>query len=100
MAYYFILGPGDVFDRDGWDYIENQCDYTPSSELPSSFKGMSGGPMWSLRFDVDENNEKFKLIDFALIGVCFFEIVIENKERKIRAHFIKSIYDLAWRNLN
>jgi hypothetical protein len=99
MAYYFILGPGDVFEQDGWDYIENQCDISPSSELPPSFKGMSGGPIWGLHFDVDEKNEQFKLTEFALLGISFLEIVIENKERKIRAHFIKSIYDLAWRNL-
>jgi hypothetical protein len=99
MAYYFILGPGDVFEQDGWDYIENQCDIGPSSELPPSFKGMSGGPIWGLHFDVDEKNEQFKLTEFALLGISFLEIVVENKERKIRAHFIQSIYDLAWRNL-
>ena len=100
MAYYFLLGPGDVIERDGWDYIENQCDIDPASELPSSFKGMSGGQMWALHFEVDEKNEKFKLTDFALIGISFLEVVVENKERKIRAHYIKSIYDLAWKNLN
>lgn len=99
MAYYFILGPGDVFEQDSWDYIENQCDIGPSSELPPSFKGMSGGPIWGLHFDVDEKNEQFKLTEFALLGISFLEIVVENKERKIRAHFIKSIYDLAWRNI-
>ena len=61
---------------------------------------MSGGPIWGLHFDVDEKNEQFKLTEFALLGISFLEIVVENKERKIRAHFfIKSIYDLAWRNL-
>lgn len=99
MAYYFILGPGDVFEHNSWDYIENQCDISPSSELPSSFKGMSGGPIWGLHFEVDEKNQKFKLTEFALLGISFLEIV-DTTERKIRAHFIKSIYDLAWRNLN
>ena len=98
MAYYFLIGPGDVYERDGWDYIENQCDISSTSELPSSFKGMSGGPMWSLHFEVDEKHEKFKLTEFALVGISFFEVVVEDKERKIRAHYIKSIYDFAWKN--
>ncbi|HEY1718818.1 MAG TPA: hypothetical protein VGH42_11085, partial [Verrucomicrobiae bacterium] len=100
MAYYFIIGPGDVFERDGWDYIENMCDYSPSSELPASFAGMSGGPIWGLHFDVDEVNEQFKLTEFALLGVSFYQTAIENNERKLRAHYINSIYNLAWKNLD
>ncbi len=100
MAYYFINGPGDIFEREGWDYIENMCDYGPASELPSSFAGMSGGPMWGLHFDVDEKNERFKLTDFALLGISFYESAIENNMRKLRAHYVKSIYDLAWKHLD
>lgn len=100
MAYYFINGPADTFERDGWDYIENMCDYGPSSELPLSFAGMSGGPMWGLHFDVDEKNEQFTLAGFALLGISFYETAIENDMRKLRAHYIKSIYDLAWRHLD
>jgi hypothetical protein len=97
MAYYFINGPGDTFQKDGWDYIENMCDYSPSSELPKSFGGMSGGPMWALHFEVDEANEQFKLSDFALIGISFYQTAIENEQRKLRAHYIRSIYEVAWK---
>ena len=73
------------------------CDYSPSSELPKSFGGMSGGPMWALHFEVDEANEQFKLSDFALIGISFYQTAIENEQRKLRAHYIRSIYEVAWK---
>jgi hypothetical protein len=61
---------------------------------------MSGGPIWGLHFDVDEANEQFKLKEFALLGISFYQTAIENEERKLRAHYIKSIYDLAWKGLD
>jgi len=27
-------------------------------------------------------------------------VIIQNDERRLRAHFIKSIYELAWKNLS
>ena len=100
MAYYFIIGPGDTFERDGWDYIENMCDHSPTSELPESFAGLSGGPMWGLHFDVDEAAEQFKLTDFALLGISFYQTAIEGEQRKLRAHYIKSVYGSAWKHLD
>ncbi len=99
MAYYFLIGPGDTFERDGWDYIENMCDCGPSSELPDSFAGVSGGPMWGLHFNVDEASEQFALTDFALLGTVFYQTPIQGEERKLRAHYIKSIYELAWSHM-
>ncbi len=100
MAYYFIIGPGDTFERDGWDYIENMCDHSATSELPESFAGLSGGPMWGLHFDVDETNEQFKLTEFALLGISFYQTAIEGEQRKLRAHYIRSIYGSAWKYLD
>jgi hypothetical protein len=53
MTYYFGIGPDDVFVRDGWDYIENHCSHGESSKLPESFAGMSGGPMWAVKWKID-----------------------------------------------
>jgi hypothetical protein len=36
----------------------------------------------------------------ALIGITFYEIFRQGDEGRLRAHFIKSIYDLAWRNFD
>ncbi len=98
MTYYFGIGPDDVFERDGWDYIENHCSHGESSKLPESFAGMSGGPMWAVKWKIDEINGQWSLIQFALVGIIFYETVISSDELRLRAHFIKSIYDLAWRN--
>lgn len=100
MAYYFAIGPNAVFEREGWDYIDNNCWYGGSSELPASFEGMSGGPVWGLQLKLNEADGSFRLIGSALIGITFYETGVQNEDRQLRAHFIKSIYDLAWRNLN
>ena len=36
---------------------------------------------------------------YALIGITFYEIYRKGDEGRLRAHFINSVYDLAWRNL-
>jgi hypothetical protein len=33
----------------------------------------------------------------ALIGITFYEIFRKGDEGRLRAHFIKSIYDMAWK---
>jgi hypothetical protein len=99
MAYYFGLGPDDVFENDGWDYIENHCSHGESSKLPKSFSGMSGGPVWSVKWGIDETNGQWSLTTFALVGIIFYETVISSDELRLRSHFIKSIYDLAWRGM-
>ena len=93
------IAPGDVFERNGWDYIENNCWYGGSSQLPLTFGGVSGGPVWGLKLRRDESNGQFSLINYALIGILFCETPIQNEERRLRGHFIKSIYDIAWKNV-
>lgn len=39
MAYLGGIGEGDVFERNGWDYVEANCDYSNSPDLPPTFKG-------------------------------------------------------------
>jgi hypothetical protein len=100
MTYYFAIGKGDVFERDGWDYIESTCYYGPSHELPISFQGVSGGPVWGMQIRKDKGDGHLSVLRPALIGITFYQTAIQNDERRLRAHFIKSIYDLAWQNLS
>jgi hypothetical protein len=100
MAYYFAIGKGDVFERDGWDYLESTCYYGGSHELPPYFKGVSGGPVWGMQLRRDKADGHFSLVRSALIGITFYQTAIQNSECRLRAHFIKSIYNLAWRNLS
>src|SRR5438034_158917 len=84
--------------RDGWDYIDNKCVYSKSSALPQSFAGFSGGGIWSVQVQRSKNTGKLSTGKAALVGASFYETPIENNIRYVRGHFIRSIYDLAWRN--
>jgi len=79
------------------DYLDSVCWYGPSKELPSTFAGISGGPVWGIKLIKDEQTGKFRLLKSALIGITFYQTDVKNMERRLRAHFIRSIYDLAWK---
>jgi len=99
MTYYYKIAQDSIRDNDGWDYIEGNCWYGKKSELPETFGGVSGGGVWGLKASFNETNGLLKLTDYALVGIAFLETPIKNKKRRLRAHFIKSIYDLAWKEL-
>jgi hypothetical protein len=66
--------------------------------LPQSFGGASGGGIWSIQLVKDEITRRLMIGKRELVGVAFYETGIENNEQYIRGHFIRSIYDIAWRN--
>jgi hypothetical protein len=98
MAYIGGIGEGDVFERNGWDYVEANCDYSGSPDLPHTFKGVSGGPIWGMRTRKHKSDGHFSIEKFALIGIVFYETSKRRNVRRLRGHFIKSIYERAWRN--
>ena len=98
-AFFYAIGQDSIRERDGWDYIEANNRYGGKNELPKSFEGVSGGPVWGLQISRDETNGELSLKTFSLIGIAFLQIRISKQELRVRAHFIKSIYDLAWRSL-
>ena len=99
MAYFFSIAEGDVFEREGWDYVESTCYYGDSHELPPSFAGLSGGPVWGMQLRRDKAGGQFSLTRSALVGITFYQTGMNNRERRLRSHFIKSIYELAWGSL-
>ena len=93
-----VIKDESITVRDGWDYIDNKCVYSKSSALPQSFAGFSGGGIWSVQVQRSKNTGKLSTGKAALVGASFYETPIENNIRYVRGHFIRSIYDLAWRN--
>ena len=93
-----VIQQGDIIEKSGWDYIQSKCFYCDENDLPKSFGGASGGGIWSIRVIRDEITRKLVIGKRALVGVAFYETGIEKNERYIRGHFIRSIYDVAWRN--
>ncbi len=100
MTYITAIQDGDVFERDGWDYIEVNFDYNSSDDLPFSFAGVSGGPVWCMQLRKHKADGHISIEKSALCGILFYETGKQNNEQRLRAHFIKSIYDLAWKTLS
>lgn len=95
-----VIQEGNVTMRNGWDYIDSKCAYYPSNSLPQSFGGFSGGGIWSVEVKRSKSTGKLIAGKAALVGVSFYETGIDNDVQYVRGHFIRSIYDLAWRNFS
>lgn len=85
-----------VSTRDKWDYLDLTCRYS-GNNLPETFAGVSGGAVWAYQHLVSRSTGDQSLGKFALVGVQFYETPKEGDLRHVRAHFIRSIYDVAWR---
>jgi hypothetical protein len=99
MVYSNAIKEGAVVEKDGWDYLESTIWYPGSTDLPTSFAGVSGGPVWGMELRKHKSDGHISIEKFALIGITFYEIYRQGDEGRLRAHFINSIYDIAWRNL-
>jgi hypothetical protein len=100
MAYVGAIREGDISEKSGWDYLESTCDYNDSSKLPFSFAGVSGGPVWGMQLRKHKNDGHFSIEKSALIGITFYQTAKENNTRRLRAHFMDSIYNVAWKNVD
>lgn len=96
---YFYVPDCDSFsgEDNGWDYVEAK---DKKNDGLSSFEGMSGGPVWGLRIKKHPDNNKFELLQPCLIGINISQTVtVGGDDISVRAHFIRSIYEVAWRNI-
>lgn len=99
MTFSNVIQKGDVTEREGWDYLESNMWYGGTPDLPATFSGVSGGPVWGMNLSKNKSDGQINIDKSALIGITFYQTELKGDERRLRAHFIKSIYDLAWRNL-
>jgi hypothetical protein len=95
-----VIEEGNVTRRKGWDYIDSKCWYGDSNPLPTSFEGSSGGGVWGLKVHRSKSDNKLVIGRSALVGVQFYQTALRRSVRYVRGHFIRSIYDLAWRNFH
>ncbi len=100
MAFFYAIRPKGIFSARGWDYVEATNRYDQGNELPPTFHGVSGGPVWGLKIKREKQSGRLILNDFALLGIAISQIRASKKALRVRAHFIRSIYELAWLNLN
>jgi len=100
MTFSNVIQKGDVFERDGWDYLESNMWYGGTPDLPPTFCGVSGGPVWGMHIRKNKSDGRLTIEKSSLIGITFYQTAMKGDERRLRAHFIKSIYDLAWQNFD
>jgi hypothetical protein len=99
MTFSNVIQSGDVIEHNGWDYVESNIWYGGTPDLPLTFAGVSGGPVWGMQIRKHKSDGHLSIEKSALIGITFYQTEMKGDERRLRAHFIKSIYDTAWRNL-
>jgi hypothetical protein len=99
MTFSNVIRKGDVFEHEGWDYVESNMWYGGTPDLPITFQGVSGGPVWGMNLSKNKSDGQINIDKYALVGITFYQTELKGDERRLRAHFIKSIYDLAWQNL-
>lgn len=98
LSFHGLCGAGganDVYDKDGFDYIESIVEYMPDVSLPNSFGGISGGGVWQVPY-VGEFPDDIKPARYILAGLPFAQSPIKYGERTIYSHGWKSIYEFAY----
>ena len=97
MSYFYVHGCDSFSGEDnGWDYVKAEDKKTDGL---FSFEGMSGGAVWGLRIKKHPDNT-FELLQSCLIGINIWQTeTVGSDDISVHAHFIRSIYDTAWRNI-
>ena len=91
-----VISEDSVEERDEWDYLSVTCDYSGSPNLPKTFEGFSGGGIWSMQLRKNRETEQISIDRSALVGVTFYQTERLDDKRKLRGHFIRTIYEVAW----
>lgn len=91
----------NYFQTSNHDYIDLDVDFSLStSDFPRTLKGISGGGIWLIDYQVDKNKGEIYLLDFFYCGINFFQTEItEDNHRKIRGHSWKSVYSFSFNEL-
>lgn len=100
MVYDNVIKEGAVIEKNEWDYLDSTIWYPGSPDLPDSFAGMSGGPVWGMELRHHKSDGHISIEKHALIGITFYQFFRQGEEARLRAHFIKSIYDTAWKGFS
>lgn len=77
--------------RGNYDYRDISVDLAANTDLPSSFKGLSGGGLWFIEKTKSESGEE-KIGKPQLCGVAFYQTEERDNMRSIRCHGPISIY--------
>lgn len=93
-GFHSLLGIGLVVKEhvhDGLDLFEFEVSYDNAINAPSSFAGLSGGPLWRIYLKQHDSSE-LAVIDKKIIGLAFYQSDIVDGKRIITCHGPKSVY--------
>ncbi|HTQ32476.1 MAG TPA: hypothetical protein VMI53_14800, partial [Opitutaceae bacterium] len=96
-AFLGFLKRGAWQRRGAWDFAQISANYNSSPTLPANFEGVSGGGFWTIRFL--KENGVIKIGRICFMGVAFYQTPLKNGKRRIRAHFVRSVYSTAWQSV-
>jgi hypothetical protein len=91
---YVLLGTEpQLFERDGYDYVDLRSRRSLEPKTPNSFGGLSGSGLW--RFSLARlSPSEMKPFDFQLAGVAFFQLPdTDDGIATVRFHGPRSIYE-------
>jgi hypothetical protein len=91
---YVLLGSApQLFEREGYDYVDLRSRRSLEPKTPTSFGGMSGSGLW--RFSIAKvSGSVLKPFDFQLAGVAFYQLPDTGDGiATVRFHGPRSIYE-------
>lgn len=82
--------PERFLDVEEFDYCWISAVYSETNDLPGSYGGVSGGGLWQT--EVLEDRGGFRITDYVLRGVAFYQTPRHEDSRSIKCHGERSIY--------
>ncbi len=93
-GFYTLFVVGMVVGKresNGFDLFDFEVTYGPDSVSPDSFEGMSGGALWRVYCNKDDNGQT-SVAEKKMFGVAFHQSDISNERRIITCHGPRSVY--------
>jgi len=91
LCFFGETKSGCRFKKNDFDFVDVPAVSGGKADLPSSFKGVSGGGLW--KFNLLKSQDEIKWDDDPIFcGVAFYEQKTEGENLLIRCHYAESIY--------
>jgi hypothetical protein len=95
QAKAFFAGGCELEERGGYDYVTARAK-TSLPDVPTSFKGVSGGGLWQVDLSMKKSTGVLEAGRYHFRGVAFWEEPQPPNEIAIRCHGPRSIFEKAW----
>ncbi len=75
----------------GFDLLDFEVTYGPGSDSPDSYAGMSGGALWRVYCNKDDDGQ-LSVSEKKVFGVAFHQSALSDQKRIITCHGPRSVY--------